>query len=99
MPHPKHKEMKCGLLLTVMEGAILVVDPIMLQVKQDQIVNARYNIDWVAYKDSILYFCTFFNVKSIKQVSIDSLEPLPDLELQLPLHLNSLNKLCPVGSL
>ena len=71
------------------EGAIIAVDPFNLNIKKERMVRKRYNLDWVAYNDGVLYFGSFFNVKSIKRVLLDTLEPLPDLELALPLHLQS----------
>lgn len=61
------------------EGALWAVDPMTLNVKADRAVRVDYNLDWVAYRDGILYFGTFFNVTSIKRVAIDTLEPLDDL--------------------
>lgn len=69
------------------EGALIAVDPVNLDIKKERVVRTHYNLDWVAYRDDVLYFGGFFNVKSITRVFIDSLEPLPDLVLQLPSHL------------
>ena len=67
------------------EGALWAVHPETLDVQADRAVRVAYNLDWVAYHpDGILYFGEFFNVKSIQRVSIDTLEPLPDLILTLP---------------
>ncbi len=69
------------------EGALVAVDPISLDIKRDRMVRTRFNLDWVAYKDGILYFGTFFNVKTIQRVHLDSLEFLHELQLNLPSHL------------
>jgi len=66
------------------EGALWAVDPETLDVKTDRAVRVDYNLDWVAYHDGILYFGEFFNVQSVKRVSIDTLAPLTDLTLSLP---------------
>ena len=66
------------------EGALWAVDPDTLDIKADRAVRVGYNLDWVAFWDGVLYFGGFFNVKSVKRVSIDTLAPLPDLMLSLP---------------
>lgn len=43
-----------------------------------------YYLDWVAHHDGILYFGEFFNVQSIHRIDLETLQPLPDLELTLP---------------
>lgn len=70
------------------EGAIVAVDPVSLSIKQDRMVRTHYNLDWVAHSNGILYYGEFFHVKSVKRVSLATLEPLPDLQLQLPPHLS-----------
>jgi hypothetical protein len=71
------------------EGAIIALDPLNLNIKTERMVRMQYNLDWVAHHDGVLYFGIFFNVKAIKRVLLDSLEPLPDLVLELPLHLHT----------
>ena len=71
------------------EGAIIAVDPFNLNIKKERMVRRHYNLDWVAYHEGVLYFGVFFNVKAVKRVLLDTLEPLPDLELVLPFHLQT----------
>jgi len=70
------------------EGAIFAIDPRTLDVISSRAVRVNYNLDWVACKDGDLYFGEFFNVKRIHRVSLDKLETLPDVKLQLPRHLS-----------
>mmetsp|Transcript_6593 Transcript_6593/g.14460 ORF Transcript_6593/g.14460 Transcript_6593/m.14460 type:complete len:400 (+) Transcript_6593:115-1314(+) len=68
-------------------GALFAVDPDTLDVKTSRSVQVPYNLDWVAYRDGVLYYGVFFNVKLIHRVLLSTLQPLPDLELSLPEHL------------
>jgi hypothetical protein len=71
------------------EGTIVALDPLNLNIKKERMVQMQYNVDWVAHHDGVLYFGVFFNVQAIKQVLLDSLKPLPDLELELLLRLQT----------
>ena len=68
-------------------GALFAVDPDTLDVKTARSVEVPYNLDWVAYRDGILYYGVFFNVKLVHRVLLSTLQPLPDLVLSLPEHL------------
>ena len=69
-------------------GALFAVDPTTLDVKATRLVNVPYNLDWVAYRDGVLYYGVFFNVRLVHRVELSTLHPLPDLVLSLPEHLS-----------
>lgn len=67
------------------EGAIIAVDPETLQVIPNRIFKVLgFNIDWVAYREDILYFGEFFDIKRILRVNIDTLKRMPDLKVDAP---------------